>query len=417
MAERIGFISTRLAGTDGVSLESTKWADVLRREGHEIFWFAGKIDRNPNVSFCVPEAHFGHPENKWVNRHIWGAHTRTRKVSRRIREVSNYLKKRIYAFCESYDITLLIVQNALTIPMHVPLGVAITEFLAETGMPSIAHHHDFYWERTRFQINAVPDYLEMSFPPRIPNMQHVVINQAAQETLSWRKGVSAVLVPNVLNFEVPSPKPDNYTADIRQELGLSPDDIVILQPTRVVPRKGIEHAIKMVEMLADPRYKLVISHDSGDEGFEYHDQLIELAKESHVDLRFVATRIGEARQLDSQGNKVYTLWDLYPHANLVSYPSLYEGFGNALLEAIYFRKPVLINRYAIFARDIEPKGFKFPTMDGILTKNVVNEVKKLLEDQAYCLQVVEHNYQLATKFYSYSVLSRKLRSLIANLLG
>ena len=50
----------------------------------------------------------------------------------------------------------------------------------------------------------------------------------------------------------------------------------------------------------------------------------------------VADRVGEVRQRDSEGRKVYTLWDLYHHADFVTYPSTYEGFGNALLEAIYF---------------------------------------------------------------------------------
>jgi hypothetical protein len=59
-----------------------------------------------------------------------------------------------------------------------------------------------------------------------------------------------------------------------------------------------------------------------------------------------------------------SLWDVYPHADFITYPSLYEGFGNAFLEAIYFKKPLLINRYAIFVRDIEPKGFDLITMDG-----------------------------------------------------
>ena len=40
----------------------------------------------------------------------------------------------------------------------------------------------------------------------------------------------------------------------------------------------------------------------------------------------------------------------------MTYPSTYEGFGNALLEAIYFRVPVVINRYSIYVQDIEPKG-------------------------------------------------------------
>ena len=45
--QRIGFVSTRFAGTDGVSLESAKWAKVLWDHRHTSYWYAGKLDRDP----------------------------------------------------------------------------------------------------------------------------------------------------------------------------------------------------------------------------------------------------------------------------------------------------------------------------------------------------------------------------------
>lgn len=417
MPENIGFISTRFAGTDGVSLESAKWAQVLWDHNYVSYWYAGRLDRAADISMCIPEAHFNHPENQWINERIWGVMRRDPSVSRRIHLLADYLKRTLYDFVRTFDLSLLVVENAVTIPMHVPLGLALTEFLAETGIPSIAHHHDFYWERTRYSVNAVPDFLDVAFPPRDPEMTHVVINQMAQEQLSLRKGVPSILIPNVLDFESAPTEQDTYAADVRSEIGLGPDDVMILQPTRVVPRKGIEHSIKLVQMLEDPRYKLVISHEAGDEGPEYWHMIQELAHESNVDLRRVSTRIGDVRQLDEAGRKVYTLWDLYPHADLVTYPSLYEGFGNAFLEAIYFRLPLLINRYAIFVRDIEPKGFRFLVMDGFLTRRVVDDVRRVLEDPGYRKEMTDHNLRLATQFYSYSVLRRKLYSMIANIRG
>ena len=128
-------------------------------------------------------------------------------------------------------------------------------------------------------------------------------------------------------------------------------------------------------------------------------------------------RVSEVRQLDSYGRKLYTLWDLYPHADLVTYPSTYEGFGNALLEALYFRKPVVINRYSIFIEDIEPKGFKLAVIDGFITKDVVRMVRRLLEEPAYRDELVDHNFRVAKRYYSYSVLRRSLRTLITNLTG
>lgn len=417
MPERIGFVSTRFAGQDGVSLESAKWAQILWDFEHLSFWYAGRLDRADDISICVPEAYFGHSENIWINERIWGQEKRDPLVSHRIRVMTEYLKSTLYDYVAAFDISVMIVENALSIPMHIPLGLTITEFLAETRFPVIAHHHDFYWERIRFSINAAMDYLETAFPPRDPELQHVVINQAAQEQLSWRKGVPATLVPNVIDFEHPPPPVDDYAADIRSEIGLSPDDVMILQPTRVVPRKGIEHAIKLVEMLGDPKYKLAISHEAGDEGQEYCHRISELAREAGVDLRFIATRVGEYRQLDSDGKKIYTLWDIYHHADLVTYPSLYEGFGNAYLEAIYFRIPILVNRYDIFIRDLEPKGFRGPIMNGFITRKVTDEVRRIIEDPDYRNEIVDHNYNIAKRFYSYDILRNSLGSLITNLKG
>ena len=415
MPENIGFISTRFGGTDGVSLESAKWAEALWEDRHVSFWYAGQLDRAPDISMCIPEAYFHHPENEWINQRIWGTTKRSAAVTRRINELADYLKDTLYRFVEQFDINILIIENALTIPMHVPLGVAITQLLTETEIPAIAHHHDFYWERSRFQVSAVHDYLEMAFPARIPRLQHVVINQAGREDLAWRKGVPNTLIPNVLDFHNPPPPVNGYAADIREEMGLSSKDRLVLQPTRVVPRKGIEHAITLLRKLNDPRCKLVLSHESGDEGREYHDQICELALDEGVELRFFGDRVGERRQYDSQGRKVFVLEDIYPQADLVTFTSLYEGFGNALLEAIYYRVPIVVNRYSVFVRDIEPKGFRIPAIDGLINRSVVKEVHRIFDDPEYRQELVDHNYEVAKRYYSYQVMRYGLQKLIKNI--
>ncbi|NNJ24710.1 glycosyltransferase family 4 protein [Alienimonas chondri] len=414
---RIGFVSTRFHGTDGVSLEAAKWAQIFWTNKDESFWFSGKSDRDPAISSVIPEAYFGHPEIAAINEEVFGCVTRSPKITRRIQELADHLKGGIAEFVRHFEIDVLVAQNCLCIPMNIPLGVALTQYIAETNFPTIAHHHDFYWERDRFMVNAVGDYLEQAFPPNLPSIQHVTINTAGQQDLAWRTGCSSILVPNVLNFEEPPETCDLYSSDFRSEIGVAPDDILILQPTRVVPRKGIEHAINLVAQLRDPRCKLVITHESGDEGNEYQHALAEMAEHQGVDLRFVAARVGETRHSDAEGRKIYSLWDTYPHADFITYPSLYEGFGNALLEAFYFKKPVLVNRYSIFRQDIETKGFEVVTMDGYLTKDVTDGVRRVIDDVPYRDAMVEHNYHLALRFFGYTVLRRKLRSLVANLTG
>jgi glycosyltransferase involved in cell wall biosynthesis len=417
MEKNIGFISTRFSGTDGVTLEASKWAQVFRQMGHQCFWFAGKLDKSPERSMLVPEAFFEHEKNQWINERILGKKARSSEVTDVIQNLKTFLKIRIKEFIQRFSIDMLVPQNALTIPMHVPLGMAITEIIAETQIPTIAHHHDFYWERTRFFVNAVGDYVRMAFPPNLPNMEHVVINSAAQEELALRTGIASIIIPNILDFDNPPIVDNERTLKLRQDIGLAPDDMVILQPTRIVQRKGIEHAINLVKDLEDPRCKLVISHEAGDEGFEYADWLRDEAKEHGVDLRLFSIFMRDPWTDNEKIKSEYTLLDVYPCADFITYPSLYEGFGNAFLEAVYFKKPMLINRYAIFVRDIEPKGFDLIGMDGFLSKKNVEKVREILTSNQRRYQMVDHNYQVAQRYYSYSVLRRWLNTLMANFFG
>ena len=176
------------------------------------------------------------------------------------------LKEALRQFVERFSIDILVAENAVAIPMHVPLGLAIRDFLKESDMPSIAHHHDFRWERSRFEESAVDDLLERAFPPVLENMYHTVINSSAREELIRRKGIESMVIPNVFDFETPPPPIDKDSLDVRENLGIGDDDIFILQPTRIVPRKGIEHTIRLVSMMANPNTKVVISHEAGDEG-------------------------------------------------------------------------------------------------------------------------------------------------------
>ena len=169
--------------------------------------------------------------------------------------------------------------------------------------------------------------------------------------------------------------------------------------------------------LKDPRYKLVISHEAGDEGFEYADWLISQAKTHGVDLRLVDMQVADPINGSFGTSNGYSLWNIYPHADFITYPSLYEGFGNAFLEAIYFKKPLLINRYATFVRDIEPKGFDLIVMDGFLTEKNIHQVRSVLESGNRRQQMVDHNYTTANSHYSYDLLWRRLNMLVSNFFG
>jgi glycosyltransferase involved in cell wall biosynthesis len=367
---RIGFVSTRFSGTDGVSLETEKWVNTLERLGHKCFYFAGESDRPPEKTHLVPEAHFKHPSVEALTTELFMATKRSRLTSQMVQSLKDHLKAHIEDFVGQFMLDMLIVENALSLPVNIPLGLALTEFIAAENFPTIAHHHDFSWERKRFAIGVAGDYLRTAFPPYLPSIRHVVINSFAARQLALRTGASSVLIPNVMDFESPPPPADELTETMPGALGLAEGDHILLQPTRVVPRKRIELAIELTRRL-DSGCVLIVSHAAGDEGSAYEKHLRDYAELIGVRVIFASKEFGRERRLDEDGTQVFSLSDAYSHADLVTYPSTVEGFGNAFLETIYHRRPIVISTYEIFKTDIQPKGFRVIGFDDFISDYTV----------------------------------------------
>ncbi len=412
---RIGFISTRLNGADGVSLEVEKWVTVLRRMGHECYFCAGELGGYAAGGTLIPKLHFKHQSIIALSRRAFGPDRETdpEHLIENIYAVADEIRPPLRAFIRKNKLDVIIVENALAIPMNLPLGVCLTGLIAELGVPAIAHDHDFYWERERYQANAILDLLDTSFPPNLPTLRHVTINSIAQRRLKTRRGIDSVVIPNVMDYETPPSGLDDYNGDFREMLGLSEEDLLALQPTRVIQRKGIEMAIELVRRLDLPHAHLFITHSATDEGLDYWRWLQREARLMHVDMQLIDYLVDVRRRMED-GHKIYSLWDAYLHADLVTYPSLYEGFGNALLEAIYFKKLTVVNRYPVYNADIRPLGFEFVELDGYVDDAAVDEVKRLLADPEETQRRAEKNYELARQHFSFQTLEQKLRDILAS---
>jgi glycosyltransferase involved in cell wall biosynthesis len=256
----------------------------------------------------VPEAYFRHPEIREMYYRFFREVVRTAGDTAWIHERRQFFRESISQFIQKFSIDLLIPQNLLSFPLNIPLTLALTELIAETAIPTIAHHHDFTWERKPLIVNSVGDYISMAFPPDLPSVQHVVISSEARHQLARRKGVSSTIIPNVMDFENPPSGADEYAADVRQTIGLSDDELFVIQPTRVVQRKGIEQAIELVSRLGR-KARLVITHASGDDGYEYPKRIRNYAQLLGVNLVFADDIFDENRGTTDDGRKIYSLWD------------------------------------------------------------------------------------------------------------
>ncbi|UCG11931.1 MAG: hypothetical protein JSU72_15650 [Deltaproteobacteria bacterium] len=210
---------------------------------------AGKLDTDPEISHLAPKTFSHHEEILEVQHALFVEKRRRRQVSQKIHALREELRDEIEEFYRRFAFDILVVQNALAIPVNITFGLALAEFIVESGIPTIAHHHDFYWERQRFRSFAAMEYFRWAFPPIQPHIQHVVINSIAGEELARRTGASWTLIPNVMDFKLMPQGVDKYNLDFRSEIGLGDDHLLVLQPTRVVSRKGIETSIELVHHL------------------------------------------------------------------------------------------------------------------------------------------------------------------------
>jgi mannosylglucosylglycerate synthase len=412
---KIGIAATRLAGVDGVTFETAKWEAVLDGMGHELRLCAGEVDALRYQARLVPPMHFAWPPAERVTAAAFDPDSDPEAVMAEINRLADLLLPVLHDWAGRNALDAMIVENAWAIPMHLPLGLALRRMVEERRLPTIGHHHDYWWERERFATCVVPSVLEDAFPPDLPWVRHVSINSIAAAELKRRRGLDSIVVPNVFDFSPGRPRRHPAVRrNLRRELGMGDRGLLVVQPTRVVPRKGIELAIELVGRLGDPDAVLLITSPAGDEGLDYLVELERQAKKLGVRLAYAADRFAP----DHEGKPIrpaHSLHDAYLAADLITYPSLYEGFGNALIEAVFYGVPVLVNRYPVYDADIRPLGLRFIEIDGAITDETVAEVQALLANPRRIRENARHNFEIGREHLSYGLLRRRLGKLLREL--
>ena len=412
---KIGIAATRLAGVDGVTFETAKWETVLDKMGHDLRLCAGEVDALRYQARLVPPMHFTWPPAARVTQAAFDPNSDPIAVRAEVERLAALLLPVLHDWARGNELDALIVENAWAIPMQLPLGVALRRLVNELRLPTIGHHHDYWWERERFATCVVPELLENAFPPDLPWVRHVSINSLAAGELKRRRGIASTVLPNVFDFDQPRPRRHPAVRRrLRHEIGMNERGLLVVQPTRVVPRKGIELAIELVGRLGDPDAVLLITSPAGDEGLDYLVELERLAERHRVRLAYAADRFAP----DHEGKPLrpaHSLHDAYLAADLITYPSLYEGYGNALLEALFYGVPLLVNRYPVYVADIAPLGLRLIEIDGEITDATVAEVKAVLASPDRIRAMARHNFEIARQHLSYRVLRRRLRKLLEEL--
>jgi mannosylglucosylglycerate synthase len=421
---KIGIIIGRIGGVDGVALETEKWIEVFQKMGHEIYIISGQFEgRKINCSYetQVAEMSFFSPESYWEQKKaFFHPDFNQDDLIEHLHLYAKVIENKIVNWINKHDLDLLLSENASCLPSHISMGIAIKNAAINTGKPIITHDHDFAWERGDRYVSPHPkinEFVKNEFPLRLPNSFHAVINLHAQTTLKERFNRDSIVVPNVMNFNQEFGQLTNSNKDLKRDLGLNKDDILLFQITRVVTRKGIETAIKLIDKLQDQKLKLIITGNYNDDaGNLYYMELAELIHKLKLSKQVLfAYQDFSNKGLSGEASRNYSLSDAYAHARACTYFSTYEGFGNAFVESVLAKRPIFVNNYKpVYWPDIGSKGFKAVMLeDNVLTDTAIKEMHEVIYNEKLNKEVAEFNYQLGKKYFSYDTLEEKLTELIS----
>jgi glycosyltransferase involved in cell wall biosynthesis len=440
---RICFICGKLGGVDGVSLEVDKWIYLLKSMGHTIFTIAGKyikplssipkknqilVDR---IRFDSPEQHY---YENLVFPYLSGQPSSITKEMRNsiVDKMTLFgadVANTIYEKLKECGIDVLIAENTNAMPMTLLGGIAVYQLATERRVATIFHHHDFWWERSRFSNNHIEALLNEIMPPSDLGSEHIVLTSYAAHILRSIKRVRPIIIPNCEDFENPV-QLDEYNSHFRKDFGFKKDDILIVQPTRIVRRKRIEDSVglisKLVQKYPDVHKKIhyIISLYQGDEpDNHYVAEIKELAKQNEIPLHMISDRIFSQRGNDKHGKRLYTNRDVIANADLVTYLPIWEGFGNALLETIAARIPLITTTYLVYKTDIKITGLKnieirdsYDDQTGrlIISDKVLDEIYYLLHHPQEKEQIVNMNFNIAQREFGYNTLCHKIQNVFIN---
>jgi glycosyltransferase involved in cell wall biosynthesis len=439
---RIAVISGKLGDVDGVSLETDKWIDQLQALGHNVTTIAGRyadpLESIPAESQILLESiRFDSPAQKACERMVFPHLSRKPPVfnaqqrDRLVEEMElagRDIAQELFGLLQERSIDLLIAQNTNAMPMTLLGGLSVNELVTRRRMATVFHHHDFWWERSRFSHNYIETLLNRIMPPAEVGTEHVVLTSYAAHILRSFKRVEPAVIPNCEDFEN-TVHLDEYNSHFRSDLGFEDSDILVVQPTRIVRRKRIEDSLKLLGRLAvryprlGERIRYLVSLYQGDERDpDYVEEIKETARRLNIRLHLISERVAARRGRDSLKRRVYTNRDVIANADVVTYLPIWEGFGNALLETIACRKPLVTTTYLVYKTDIKVTGLENIEIrdnydrDGrlVIPDSAVEELHQLLTRPDVCAEMVERNFQIASHEFGLPTLQGKLESLLAD---
>ena len=259
---------------------------------------------------------------------------------------------------------LVIVENLCSLPLNPPALAVVADALR--GRAAVMHHHDLPWQR--------PHLAHLDGPPDDPAWRHVTINDLSQRQLAER-GIASARLYN--HFDCDPPPGRRHM--VRTALGVDTAERLVLQPTRALERKCVPIGVALAERL-DAVYWIL---GPAEDGYDLDAALAGAG---------VRTIVGRPEG---------TVDDWYAAADVIAFPSSWEGFGNPAIESAVRRRPLAIGHYPV-AAELRAFGFEWYEPDDVA---VIDAPRELLA----------HNHDVARAHFDVEDLPNQLAVLLDGL--
>jgi glycosyltransferase involved in cell wall biosynthesis len=259
---------------------------------------------------------------------------------------------------------VVVVENLCSLPLNPAAATVVADVLR--GRRAVLRHHDLPWQRPRFE--GLPP------PPDDPAWVHVTVNELSRGQLAER-GIEATTVYNAFDPEPPT----GDRAATRAHWRVGAKHPMVVQPTRAIARKGVPTAVALAEALGAVYWLL----GPTEEGYEAE----------------LAEVLSRARVRVLRGLPTGRVADAYAAADVVAFPSQWEGFGNPVIESALYRKPLAVHRYPV-ARELERFGFRWFDADdpAVVTADA---------------ELLDHNRAVARRHFSLHDLPDRIATLLS----
>lgn len=239
----------------------------------------------------------------------------------------------------------LVAHNVLAMPFNLPLTLAVRRLAEDPSGPAVLgwnHDSPYLYPEHDSRLDS-PPWTVLRDPAGA--VRWITISSARQaEFAALYGGVVPAVVPNGID-PARFLKLEPSTTQMAREQGLLEADLVLVQPSRLHPRKNVELSIRVLRALRDTgrdaRLVVTGAHDPHDPSARgYARRLRSLAVELGVaDAVVLVAEYVFADGVRLQPSEV-VMRDLYHVADVLFLPSRSEGFGLPLLEAGLIRLPV-----------------------------------------------------------------------------